>query len=152
MNDQHIRQTKNLFFWEQKKVTFEIFVNILGPQSFDIHAIFFDDFHIIELNKMHLLGQQMPYMFLVWAILLLISLAKWLSVHLGTKWLWVGIPLLSLKLQVWCLLRARSSFTFKQTTKSRFTLRLVRDMIITYNSNVFYPIILFSLFKFRIIF
>ena len=31
------------------------------------------------------------------------SLAKWLSVRLRTKWLWVRILLLSLKLQIWCL-------------------------------------------------
>ena len=38
------------------------------------------------------------------------NLAKWISVRLRTKWLWVRIPLLSLKLQIWRLLRARSSF------------------------------------------
>ena len=43
------------------------------------------------------------------------SSAKWLSVHLGTKWLWLLIPFLSLKLQIWCLLRGRSSLTFRQT-------------------------------------
>ena len=31
------------------------------------------------------------------------SLAKWLSVPLRTKWLWVRIPLQSLKLQIWRL-------------------------------------------------
>ena len=44
----------------------------------------------------------------------LASLAKWLSVCLLTKWLWVRIPLLSLKLQIWHLFRARSSLTFRQ--------------------------------------
>ena len=38
----------------------------------------------------------------------LASLAKWLSVRLRTKWLWVRITLLSLKIQIWCLLRTRS--------------------------------------------
>ena len=61
----------------------------------------------------------------------LVSLAKWLSVRLRTKWLWVRIPLLSLKLQMWRLLRAKCSLTFRQTIESRFTLKLVRDMIIT---------------------
>ena len=56
---------------------------------------------------------------------------KWLSVHLRTKLLWVWISLLSLKLQIRRLLRARSSFTFRQTIERRFTLKLVRDMIIT---------------------
>ena len=58
---------------------------------------------------------------------------KWLGVRLRTKWLWVRIPLLSLKLQISCLLRARSSLTFRQTIKCGFTLKLVRDMIITYS-------------------
>ena len=44
----------------------------------------------------------------------LASLAKWLSVRLRTKWLWVRIPLQSLNLQIWRLLRARSSLTFRQ--------------------------------------
>ena len=61
------------------------------------------------------------------------SLAKWLSVRLRTKWLWVRISLLSLKLQIWRLLRARSSLIFMQTIECEFTLKLVRDMIITYS-------------------
>ena len=61
------------------------------------------------------------------------SLAKWLSVRLRTKWLWVQITLLSLKLQIWRLLRARSSLTFRQTRECRFTLKLVHDMIITHS-------------------
>ena len=63
----------------------------------------------------------------------LASLAKWLSVRLWTKWLWVWISLLSLKLQIWCLFRARSPLTFRHTIECRFTLKLVRDMIITYS-------------------
>ena len=42
------------------------------------------------------------------------SLTKWLDVRLWTKWLWIRIPLQSLNLQIWRLLRARSSFTFRQ--------------------------------------
>ena len=41
-------------------------------------------------------------------------LAKWLSVHLRTKWLWVQILLLSLKLHISYLFWARSSLTFRQ--------------------------------------
>ena len=63
----------------------------------------------------------------------LASLAKWLSVRLRTKWLWVRIPLLSLKLQIWRLLWARSFLTFRQTIERGFTLKVVRDMIITYS-------------------
>ena len=57
---------------------------------------------------------------------------KWSSVRLRTKCLWVQIPLLSLKLQRWRLLRARSSLAFRQTIECRFTLKLVFDMLITY--------------------
>ena len=42
-------------------------------------------------------------------------MAKWLSVHLRTKGLWVRITLLSLKLQKWRLLWAKSFLTFRQT-------------------------------------
>ena len=63
----------------------------------------------------------------------LASFAKWLSIRLQTMWTWVGISLLSLKLQVWCMLRARSSLTFRQTIECGFTLKLVHDMIITYS-------------------
>ena len=68
----------------------------------------------------------------------LASLAKWLSVRLQTKWLWAPITLLSLKLQIWRLLRARSSLTSRQTKESRFTLKHVRDMIITYSQRQLY--------------
>ena len=44
----------------------------------------------------------------------LASLAKWLSVRLWTKWLWVRVQLQSLKLQISRLLPARSSWTFRQ--------------------------------------
>ena len=63
----------------------------------------------------------------------LASWGKWLSVRLPTKWLSDRIPLQSLKLRIWHLLRTRSSMKFGQTIESRFTLNLVRDIIITYN-------------------
>ena len=74
-------------------------------------------------------------------------LSSWLSVLLRTKWLWVDrISLLSLKLQIWCLPRVRSSLTFRQTIECGFTLKLVRDMIITYSliSAVFRGAVLIS--------
>ena len=57
-----------------------------------------------------------------------------------TKRLWVRILTLSLKLQIWwlfrgygvCFVSTRSSLTFRQTIKCRFTLKLVCDIIITY--------------------
>ena len=39
---------------------------------------------------------------------------EWLSVHLRTKWLWVRIPLLSLKLQILRLFWPSSSLTSRQ--------------------------------------
>ena len=44
----------------------------------------------------------------------LTSLGKLLRIPLRTKWLWVRIPLLSLKIQILRLFRARSSLTFRQ--------------------------------------
>ena len=44
----------------------------------------------------------------------LANLADWWSVRLRTKSWWVRIPLLSLKLQISHLFRARSSLTFRQ--------------------------------------
>ena len=61
----------------------------------------------------------------------LASLAKWFSVQLRTKWLWVRIPLLSLKLHIWHLVWARSFLTLRQTIECGFTLKLILDMIIT---------------------
>ena len=40
--------------------------------------------------------------------------AKWLSVRLRTKWLWVRVPLQLVKLQISCLFRAMSYLTFRQ--------------------------------------
>ena len=51
-----------------------------------------------------------------------------MSVRLRIKWLWVRITLLSLKLQIWRLLRARSSLTLRQTIECEFTLKLVYDI------------------------
>ena len=42
------------------------------------------------------------------------SMAKWLSVRLQTKWLWVWVPMHSLKLQISHLSQASSSLTFRQ--------------------------------------
>ena len=58
----------------------------------------------------------------------------WLNVHLRTKWLWVRVPLQSLKLQIFHLFGERSSLPFRQITiECGFTLKHVRDMIRTFN-------------------
>ena len=59
-----------------------------------------------------------------------LSLAKWLNVRLRSKWLWVRI---SFKLQIWRLLRVKSSLTFMQTIECKFTLKLIRSMIIKHS-------------------
>ena len=58
----------------------------------------------------------------------LASLANWLNLCLRTKWLWVRMTLLSLKLPIWHQLQARISLTFRQNIKFRFTLTLVCDI------------------------
>ena len=63
-----------------------------------------------------------------WTLNHLVKLAKWLSCVVSTYQYGV-IPLLSLKLQLWCLLWAKSSLTFRQTIECRFTLKFVCDMI-----------------------
>ena len=60
-------------------------------------------------------------------------MAKWLRFRLRINWLRVRILLLSVKPQIWRLLRARSSLTFRLNIECGFTLKLVRDMIITYS-------------------
>ena len=54
-----------------------------------------------------------------------------MSVRLGTKWLQIWLLLPSLKLQIWRLLRARRSLTFRQAIECVFTLKVARDSIIT---------------------
>ena len=63
---------------------------------------------------------------------IMISLAEWLSVRLRTKWLWVQVPLLSLKLQILGLFRAKG-FDIQATTECRFSLKRVRGKIATYS-------------------
>ena len=53
-------------------------------------------------------------------------LAKWLSFRLQSKWFRVRISFLSVKLQIWHLLRRRSFLTFRQTIESGFTLKIRR--------------------------
>ena len=50
------------------------------------------------------------------------SLAKWLSVCLRSKWLWVRVLLQSLNLQIPCLFRAMSSLALRQPQECRLTL------------------------------
>ena len=57
----------------------------------------------------------------------------WLSVRLRTKWFWVRIQLQSLKLQISCLLRARSFLDIQATIECGFTLKHIRDMTRTYS-------------------
>ena len=59
-----------------------------------------------------------------------------IRVRLRTKWLGVRISLMSLKLQIWSLLRARSSVTFRQIIECGFTFKLVLDTVITYSHDI----------------
>ena len=61
----------------------------------------------------------------------LAKLVKWLSSVVSTYL--CGEIDCKYKLQIWRLLRPRSSLTFRQTIECGFTLKLVCDMIITYS-------------------
>ena len=65
------------------------------------------------------------------------SLAKWMSVCLQTKWLWLRVQLQLLKLQISRLFGARSILDIQATIEWRFTLKRVCDMIKTYSQSVF---------------
>ena len=56
------------------------------------------------------------------------SLAKWLSVCLQTKWLWIQIPLQSLKTSDTASLSSKEFLKIPATKKCRFTLKHVYDM------------------------
>ena len=66
----------------------------------------------------------------------LASLAKWLSVCLQTRLLWVRVPLQSLKFQISHLFWARGSLTFRQSQSA--DLLCVCDMIKTHGSGCGY--------------
>ena len=84
-------------------------LNHLAKLAF-FFLFFFFSFLIYGYNFVSLLGQTRQWQRGEYE---LSSLAKWLSVRLRTKWLWVRVQLQSLKLQISRLLRARSSLTFK---------------------------------------
>ena len=64
----------------------------------------------------------------------LASFAKWSSVHLRTKRLWIRVPMQSLKLHISRLFRATKTFLdIQATTECRFTLKCVRDIIKAYS-------------------
>ena len=87
--------------------------------------------HVIVMSPTSFRVNQNSIVFLNFKELL--SFGEMVSVRLRTKWLWVQITLLLLKLEILRHLRARSFLTFRQTIECGFTLKLVRDMIITYN-------------------
>ena len=51
------------------------------------------------------------------------KLVKWLSVHLQNKFLWVWIPLLSLKLNILRLFQKKGFLDIQATMECRFTLK-----------------------------
>ena len=64
---------------------------------------------------------------------ILAILGKWLSVHLRTKWLWVQFPLLPLKTSDIAPVSSEEYLDIQANVESRFTLKRVHDMIITYS-------------------
>ena len=60
----------------------------------------------------------------------MVSLAKWLSVRLRTKWLWVRISLLSLKKTLlWPLFKRISSAVIFQTLHDVKYIKILQDVI-----------------------
>ena len=81
---------------------------------------------IITYSQMHHTDTYSQHNSIIWPVLL----NGWMLVYkLG--WLWVQIKLLSLNFQIWRLLVARNSLTFRQTIECKFPLKLVREMIIS---------------------
>ena len=70
----------------------------------------------------------------------LASSAKWLSVRLPTKWLWV---LLSLKSSDIAPVLSKEFLVGQATVECRFTLKCVRGMIIAYNQILIVEILKF---------
>ena len=63
----------------------------------------------------------------------LASLAKWLSVHLRNKWLWVQVPVQSLKTSSIVSVLRKELLDIQATAECGFTLKRARDMIRTYS-------------------
>ena len=82
---------------------------------------------IITHTQMHSTGKFSQHRSVIWPVWINRSVFVYAS-----SGFWVGILLLSLKLQKWCLVRATTSFTFTQTIECGFTLEVERDIIITY--------------------
>ena len=61
-----------------------------------------------------------------------VSLTKWLSFHLLTKWLWVQIQLQLLKISVILSVLSKKFLDIWATAECRFTLKHVCDMIKTH--------------------
>ena len=61
------------------------------------------------------------------------SFTKWLSAHLQTKWLWVQVPLQSLKFDI-TPVSSKKFLNIQATTGCRFTLKHVCDIIRTGNT------------------
>ena len=69
---------------------------------------------VSKYDDQKLLGQIQSEMSRTHCMFLSCHIRVWLSVRLRTKWFWVRVHLQSLHLQISRLLRARSSFTFRQ--------------------------------------
>ena len=62
-----------------------------------------------------------------------LSYAKWLSVRLRTKWLWVRIPLQSLKISYIVPVASKEFLDIQASIECGFTLKHVCDVIRTYS-------------------
>ena len=98
----------NIFKINSKIIVYGVFSsNIYECQKYHQHQ-----FNTIIIDWK--IPQLLEKMVLTIQLNCLASLAKWLTVRWRTKWLWVQVPLESLKFQTLCLFRARRSLTFRQ--------------------------------------
>ena len=111
-----------------KYVCIDCFVLIMSITRFRVNLLSIVAWMSMNSLLMWLSCVLSNYLYIAFDYMLLschVLVSKFQRFLLQTKWLWVGIPLLSLKLQM--------SRLFQTTIECRFTPKRVRDIIITYN-------------------
>ena len=86
--------------------------------------------HLVHKQKLNHLAKLATWLN---GLSVLSVLAKWLSVGLWTKWLWVQVQLQSLKFQISRLVPVRRSLTFRHLQSCGFPLKHVRDTMRTHS-------------------
>ena len=76
------------------------------------------------------------------------SLAKWFSVRLEAKWLWVGVQLQSHKTSDMSHVSSKKLLEIQENIEYGFTLKRVRDMIKKYSQVLFIHLSFISTVKY----